>query len=204
VDLAQGASPEGRGHPPDVGGAHQGEEPEADQRRAGPRRGVVPVLVVAAHDREAADVRLDALGDVHVRAAHDGEDRDGDLVVLDLGLAEVEVAAAHQREDDHPSRNAPAALAVGAAHDRHQPTPRLAPRARGRQRRDRRKLPPDRVELGQRLRVVRLVHALRELLQRQATLRRVLAQLRDDLLPLGVGRTHGGELLLRRHLSGRL
>ena len=86
-----------RRDPEDGRAAHQVVGPDHDPRRPGSQP-LDADLGVAAHDRETADVQLDGVGDVDVRAAHQGEHVDRQLAALDLGLTQVDLVAAHDRD----------------------------------------------------------------------------------------------------------
>src|SRR5205085_899566 len=76
------------------------------------------VLVDAAEEREAGGVDLHAFRHVDVHAAEDRERPDRHHVCVELGLTQVEVSAAEERQDERPARHAPAALALDPAKDR--------------------------------------------------------------------------------------
>ena len=74
-----------------------------------------------AHEREAAQLDVEALRDDDVDAAPEGDGGDLDLGALDLGPAQVHVAAAHDRHGVRLPADAPAALGAVPAHDRDVP-----------------------------------------------------------------------------------
>ena len=88
-------------------------------------------FLVAAHDREAADLDVDGVGQVEGRAAHDREHVQGEAVGVDFGVTQVDLVPAHDRDHvDHRGGPEPSPP-VRAAHDRDEPPGRLA-RRRGR------------------------------------------------------------------------
>jgi hypothetical protein len=122
--LLQVQAPGLRRDPEDGRAAHQVVRPDRDPR--GTRAQALDAdLRVAAHHREAADVQLDGVGDVDVRAAHQGEHVEGELAALDLGLAQVDLVAAHDRDGVDAADRAEPAVPVRAAHDGDHPAHRL-------------------------------------------------------------------------------
>src|SRR5919198_1732989 len=113
-----------------------------------------------------------------------GEDPDRHDVSVDLGLPQVEVGAAEERQDEGPAWHTPAILALDSAEDRDREPFRRSPRPRrclGRQ------LAERPLEVARRPRPVRVVETLRELLEREPARSAVLAQRGRDALSLGVG-----------------
>ncbi len=83
---------------------------DPDHRRARARRALAADLSVPARQREAAHLDLDGVRDVDVRAAHDRHKVEGELAALDLGLAQVDLVTAHDRDGvDAADRAEPAA-----------------------------------------------------------------------------------------------
>ena len=122
--LLQVQAPGLRRDPEDGRAAHQVVRPDRDPR--GTRAQALDAdLRVAAHHREAADVQLDGVGDVDVRAAHQGEHVERELAALDLGLAQVDLVAAHDRDGVDAADRAEPAMPVRAAHDGDHPAHRL-------------------------------------------------------------------------------
>src|SRR5919201_5777922 len=189
-------SPAGRagGYVPHVEPAEQRECDHAHERRSRRQVSFDAVLVVAAEEREAAQVYLDSLGDIEVRAAEHAEREDRHRRRVELGLPEIEIRAAEERDDDASARDAPAALSLAPAEDRERQALRALSRACGGSRQVTRHL----LELAARARAVDRLHPLRELLERQPAVRGGVAKRRDDLLALVV---RGAQLDLVAHLS---
>src|SRR5579872_1323622 len=120
-----------RREPVDRRAAHQGVHPDPYDRRARARRALAADLLVPAHQREAADLDIDRVRDVDVRAAHNREQVDGELAALDLRVAQVYLVTAHDRDGVDAAHGAEPAAPVRAAHDRDHPPDRLAARGRG-------------------------------------------------------------------------
>src|SRR5207245_11613912 len=102
--------------------AHGDPAPERERvhthdGRARERGHVLHPAVLAAHDGDARHLHRDALGDDDVDSAHDGNRRDVDHRSLDLGLPQVDHAAAHDRERGDLALGAPTALALATTHD---------------------------------------------------------------------------------------
>ena len=68
---------------------------------------LLPPLVVAAEEREAAHVDLDALRHVDVGAPEDRQRVDRQHGLLELGLPEVDIDPTEEREREEPSTGAP-------------------------------------------------------------------------------------------------
>src|SRR5205085_1047277 len=100
---------------------------DPDKRRAGNALDVAQARLDRAHEVELVDVDLDAVGDDDVDAAHDRGGIDRDDAAVDLGLAEVDLAAAHQRERVELVARPPAPGAAGPAHDADDVVRDLAP-----------------------------------------------------------------------------
>ena len=76
---------------------------------------------VAAHDAGALDDHVRVRADDHRGAAHERVDGQHHLLGGELRVPQVQVGAAHQREDGQLLRHHPDALAVDAAEDREVP-----------------------------------------------------------------------------------
>ena len=151
-----------------VGPADQPERADADDRRAGRRRIALALDVVAADQREAAQLDRDALdGAMTSPPADQRDDRQLRVVVLERRLAQVEVGTADQRDPDPAPRDAPAALAVGAADQRDAPAPGGPRRRRGG---PRGQVRGQRLQLAGGRRAVGPADAVAELLERQPSL----------------------------------
>src|SRR5439155_8652766 len=152
----------------------------------------------ASDQREAAGVDLHALGHVDVRASKEGEGPDRHDVRIDLGVAQIEIGAAEEGEDERAARNAPPPSALDAAEDRDSEALRRPPRPR---RRLGRKLAERLLELARRPRAIGLVETLRQRFERQPTLGAVLTECDGGALPLRVG---DAEIELLAHVSSNL
>jgi hypothetical protein len=154
-------------------------------------------LLVAAHQREAADLDLDRVGNVDVRAAHDGDEVEGELAALDLGVAQVDLVAAHDRDGVDAADGAESAAPVRAAHDGDHPAHRLA-RAGGTGAGARTPAcPPPRQVAGQRRELAaglgrqRPAGSLLELVQGEPPDGGVIAERAQRDVALGVGNAEG-------------
>jgi hypothetical protein len=150
---------------------------------------------VAAHEREAADLDLDRVGDVDVRAAHEREQVDGELAALDLRLAQVDLVAAHDRDGVDAAHRAEPAAPVRAAHDGDHPPDRLPwRRCRGRPAglaRLPRQVAGQGGQLTARLGGQRPAGSLLELVQGQPSDGGVIAQRAQHRVTLGIGNPEG-------------
>jgi beta-N-acetylhexosaminidase len=134
--LLQGQAPHLGRQPPDCVTAHEVKAADVDDRSAGTGLVRPATILVAAHEREAGDLHLDGVGHVDGRAAHDRVHVHGEAVGVDLGVAQVNLVPAHDRQNVHHRGRAEPAAPLGAAHDRDEPAGRLARRRRtGRRRR---------------------------------------------------------------------
>src|SRR5438552_7632144 len=195
LELAQALVP-GRRDVAHVEAAEQRECDHADERRTGVDLALVAPLVVAAEDREAAQVDLDASRHVDVRPAEHRHHPDRHDGVRELRTAQAEVDAREDAECQHAPGDAPAPLQRRAAEDpEHQAAPPLAGG-----RRDGGKIRDNRLELGLRPRGVGVVGPLGELRERQAALDACLAQAHDGRFALRVGKAQL-ELVAQRTTS---
>jgi len=160
----------------DVQAAHERVAPDVDDLRAR-RRGLLGRAHVSpAHEGEPADVDLDVVRDEDVDPAHERERVDRHRRPFQLGLAQIEVASAHDRDRSGVTLDAPASPAGAAAHDPDRPargTPFRAhgerfARARGRE------VAPQRLQLRARLRVVGGLDPVGELVDGESPLHHVL------------------------------
>src|SRR5438270_6159182 len=101
--------------------AHQCEGPHPDERRPRQAGHIGDLHVLAAHEGMAGHLDLDALRNDDLDAAHDGDRGDRHLRALDLAVAEIEFAAAHDGDRVHLLPEAPPALLAVAAHDPDRP-----------------------------------------------------------------------------------
>src|SRR5579862_7462321 len=117
-----------RREPVDGRAAHQVPAAHVDDRGARARAALRAELGIPAHQREPAHLQLDGVRHVHRRAAHQREHVEGELAALDLGLAQVDLVAPHDRDGVDLADRAEPAAPVGAAHDGHHPAHWLARR----------------------------------------------------------------------------
>jgi len=94
------------------------------------RRLLGAALVVAAHEREAADLDVDGVGDVDVGAAHDGDEVQCDLAAVELRVAEIDVVTAHDRNNVHGAVQPEPPAPTRSTHDSYHPANRVPPHAR--------------------------------------------------------------------------
>jgi hypothetical protein len=152
---------------------------------------------------KSRDLDVEPVGDPDVRAAHQREHGQLDVLGGKLGVVEVEVRAAHDVYRRRPLAQPPAAAAVAAAHDRHEPARAALPA-------------PDRQPVGGRLRHlvghydvddepldlrararrVGGVEPLVQLLHREPALAGGAAQRVGGPLPVGVGGAQLGQRLV--------
>src|SRR5205085_3484476 len=140
-----------------------------------------------------------------------------DLVAVDLGVAQVDVGAAHEGDDGRLALDPPPTLADGAGHDGHRPADRLARPPRVAPRRVRhaalgdgdRQVGGDVGQLADGAGCVDAVDPLGELVEVDPALAAVGAQDVHDVFALGIGcadlrrvvaeplQAHGGDSLTR-------
>ncbi len=175
----------------DLDAAHDGEAADDDAWRARDDRHVAQPQAAATHEREAAEIDVEALRHDDVDAAPEGEGGDLDLGTLDLRPSQVHVAAAHDGDGIGLAADAPTAAGRVPAHDGDVPTAGLAWRERRCSRRGgsgagRRQVGHDGIELAAGLGLEGGAHALGEFVERQAALDDVLAQQGDGAIAVRV------------------
>ncbi len=187
----------------DVDAPHDREAAHHDPGRARDDGHVAQLEAAAAHEREAPQLHVEPLGDDDVDAAPEGHRGDLDLRALDLGPAQVHVAAAHDGHGVRLPADAPAALRAVAAHDRDVPAAlscagsrRARAASPGQVRHDGLEVAPGPGLEGQ-------PDPLRELVERQPALDDVLAQLCHGAVTIGVGHTLGRVPRRRRRAGAR-
>jgi hypothetical protein len=119
VALAVGLGGEDRHAAPQAAGV---DPDEGRPRGRGRGRGAGDVRR-ATHQHHAVELHPHARRHAHVDPAHDGPGGDVDHRAVELGVAEVQVDAAPEREGGDIAGHPPAAAGVGPAHDRDEPTP---------------------------------------------------------------------------------
>ncbi|HWE71026.1 MAG TPA: hypothetical protein VG205_11710 [Acidimicrobiales bacterium] len=144
--------------------------------------------MAAAHHREPGQFHIDPLGHDDVDAAHDGKGVDHHFGAGDLGLPEVEDAAAHDGDGGGAVADPPPALGGGAAHDGHDPPTDLAAGGFRLGLGSGREVGNQRVELAPGTSGEGAADPLGELVERQPPDDHVLAQQRHRLIAVSVRR----------------
>ena len=194
----RGGSDRGGPHGGSVGPAlhlyapHDGEATDHDAGGSPHDRHVSQPEAPAAHDGEAPEFDVEALGHDDLNATPEGHGGDLHLLALDLGPAQIHVAAAHDGDGVGLAADAPAPLRAVPAHDGDVPAAGAAPGGldlRGRGRLGHGQVHHDGLELTPRLGLERQSHPLGELVEREPALDHVLAEQRHGPVAVGVGHT---------------
>ena len=187
--------------------AHDRKGAHPDSWGARGRGDVADPEVLAAHDGDAGQVHLDALGHDYVDPAHEGHGGDDDLRTVDLGVAQVELAASHERHRLGVGPGTPAPGAARPAHDGDRPPCRRTSSRLRHRRLHRRQIVHHLLQIGVRAGCEGEPYPLGELVEREAPLGRVEPKELDGLVAVGVGYAHdriplvGGRLLHAVSLS---
>jgi hypothetical protein len=171
-------------HPPDVDGGEAADDANMDGRRIGAAQIAAPVAP-ATHDGDSGDIDADAFGDIYVEVPEADHSRHCCFWLLDFGLAKVEIEVGEHRNGQRSASESQPSAPFRIAEDRRSDSCGL----------------PTRVEIrssiwGKALarldqlcsgaRSVRSCDPFGELVERQPSVEKVLAQGEHHLLSLGV------------------
>src|SRR5665811_1572257 len=165
---------------------HDREGSNDDPRGSRDHRDVTDLQVTPAHDGEAGQFNVDAFGHHYFDPAHDGKGADHHFGSLDLGLSEIELAAAHDGDGGGVPTGPPPTLGSRPTHDGNDPSPG-APAGRLRfGYRSGREVGNECIEVTLGAGDERVVDPLGEFVQRQPSDNDVLAEGRHRSIAVGV------------------